>query len=811
MSKVRKNTQRFFKRLTSSISSLFKGKQKTYSSVMEMLDNRFKYRTQQDVKKWRQAQRAAEDPYYPSRYHLTMLYEDVLLDADLSGAISNRKNAVMRTDFVIRDKEGSPNKDLKNLFQKEWFIGIDIGDGFTGGFMSLALDTIYWGHTLIEFQKDAASTPNPFEFSDVEVVPREHIVPNTGKFHPNPMDVTNGISYRQPPFTDWMIELGHPKSLGMLFKASLPSLSNKNINIFWEEHAELFGMPIRIGKTSSTNPDDLKNMDDMLKNMGSAAWGRFSDHTSIEIKESNKSDAYKIYKEKLIANNEAISKLILGATMLMMDGSSHSQSKVHLAIHEKLLDNDRLYLQMIINTKLIPLMVKHGYPTELANHEFQWVKPSKITKDERENDQFILDNFELDENGIEFYKQKYRVPIIGLKLPQEPQKKKALPTLTNHLHKRVMNMYKHSGCQNHTHSPIHNYSIHNEKLWDLIRELTKKLHNGTAADVPAELTLQIGNELFEGIQKNWNADTIDYTTLDNAKLNYIRSNTFKFSGAKTASQIKEMRELLIDSDGKVKPFSSYLKDVQKVHEQYNKVYLKAEYNLAVASGQSASQWLRIQETAEDIPNIEYQTVGDERVRKTHEALDGIILPIDHSFWEDYYPPNGWQCRCDAVPTDSDVTEPPELLEDVPEMFKNNVGITGKVYPKDHPYFEALGNPSAADYGLRSIEQIKENQDILPKAPEQWDTNKIQKWWENNDSIKDSRGVYIKPLKDNNDLATMIDILINPDEAYSDGEGNIIYIKYYKGQELSIRTNGTDVISIDIVSEDLRQGTLEYKS
>lgn len=40
---------------------------------------------------------------------------------------------------------------------------------------------------------------------------------------------------------------------------------------------------------------------------------------------------------------------------------------------------------------------------------------------------------------------------------------------------------------------------------------------------------------------------------------------------------------------------------------------------------------------------EYVTVGDDRVRPEHAALDGLRLPIDDPRWQEITPPNGWNC------------------------------------------------------------------------------------------------------------------------------------------------------------------------
>jgi SPP1 gp7 family putative phage head morphogenesis protein len=49
------------------------------------------------------------------------------------------------------------------------------------------------------------------------------------------------------------------------------------------------------------------------------------------------------------------------------------------------------------------------------------------------------------------------------------------------------------------------------------------------------------------------------------------------------------------------------------------------------------------------PYWKYLTVGDEGVRDTHSALNGIILPHDHEFWNGHYPPWEFGCRCQLVP------------------------------------------------------------------------------------------------------------------------------------------------------------------
>ena len=80
---------------------------------------------------------------------------------------------------------------------------------------------------------------------------------------------------------------------------------------------------------------------------------------------------------------------------------------------------------------------------------------------------------------------------------------------------------------------------------------------------------------------------------------------------------------------------------------YNANYLKTEYEFAQSSAMMAARWKEFEKDGDNY-YLQYRTVGDKRVRKTHRMLHNITLPFSSKFWDKYFPPNGWNCRCTVV-------------------------------------------------------------------------------------------------------------------------------------------------------------------
>lgn len=178
----------------------------------------------------------------------------------------------------------------------------------------------------------------------------------------------------------------------------------------------------------------------------------------------------------------------------------------------------------------------------------------------------------------------------------------------------------------------------------------------------------------------------------------LENNAFIFSGLKTYHSLNEVGLSLIGDDGGIKPFEKFHEDVAKIDAKYNRNYLYAEYNHAVTSSQMAAKWHDFQQDG-DRYNLQYRTANDERVREEHQRLHNITLPVSDPFWEQFMPPNGWNCRCVVVQVrkgrypESDSRQAVGIGEEITEepkkrIFRFNPGKELKVFPDKHPYNKA---------------------------------------------------------------------------------------------------------------------------
>lgn len=175
----------------------------------------------------------------------------------------------------------------------------------------------------------------------------------------------------------------------------------------------------------------------------------------------------------------------------------------------------------------------------------------------------------------------------------------------------------------------------------------------------------------------------------------LHRSDYIFSGIKTFHELNEAFPSLVDENGERKSFERFLNDVRSIDSTYNSNYLRAEYNFVCASAEMAAKWEGFMQDG-DRYNLQYRTQKDDKVRPEHAALDGVTLPPSDPFWAEFYPPNGWNCRCTVVqvrkskyPTTSHAEAmrlgDEALQRDSKGIFRFNPGLEQKSVPDYNPY------------------------------------------------------------------------------------------------------------------------------
>lgn len=236
------------------------------------------------------------------------------------------------------------------------------------------------------------------------------------------------------------------------------------------------------------------------------------------------------------------------------------------------------------------------------------------------------------------------------------------------------------------------------------------------------MTNQTYSDLLKGVTAGYGSSfsTFGKDAGKDAAVIQMRQNLYRFSHAKTLTELEEFNKALYDGD-QIKSLPEFKKEVEKINAKYNRSYLETEYNTARNAAEHARKWNEYQEDKKLFPNLKYMTVSDERVRDEHAVLHGVIKPLDDPFWSLYYPPNGWNCRCYTVQT----AEQPDTgkFEDksIKKEFLGNVGTDNIIFSKDHTFFQIAKEVGTAkteeafEYSKISTPYIKAYKDKITGA------------------------------------------------------------------------------------------------
>lgn len=349
-------------------------------------------RVRQDASKFNVALQAAESPMYPNRFLLTQTYQQIILDAQVQSGLLQRKSKVLSQAIVLRNASGEVDEEKSKLFQTKWFYD----------FSNLALDAYFWGHSLIQFGPVINDS-----FESVELVPRIYVVPEKNLVRNNTATVTDGVIFTEAPYNNWCIGVGGKNNLGIGMYVAPYVIWKKNALASWAEFAEIFGSPIRIGKTDVRDEVTRKNMENMMRNMATAAWAVLDLNDSVDLTQASRTDAYQVFDKLTERCNSEITKLILGQTGTTDEKAYAGSANVQANVADMIAKQDILNMEYVINLSLIPMMNRLGFG--LDGYKAEYDNTETLTLSEQiKIDAERMKKYNL---NIEYLENKYNVEI----------------------------------------------------------------------------------------------------------------------------------------------------------------------------------------------------------------------------------------------------------------------------------------------------------------------------------------------------------------------------------------------------------------
>jgi SPP1 gp7 family putative phage head morphogenesis protein len=144
------------------------------------------------------------------------------------------------------------------------------------------------------------------------------------------------------------------------------------------------------------------------------------------------------------------------------------------------------------------------------------------------------------------------------------------------------------------------------------------------------------------------------------------AKAFTVAGVMKVDVLQDVRQALSDALKKGTTFEDFKKQISPVLERRGWLgrgmivddetgeiegkrltprRLDTIFRTNMQSAYMAGRYAEQMQQTDTHPYWEYVAVLDSRTRPAHRALAGFVYRYDDPFWQTFYPPNGYQCRC----------------------------------------------------------------------------------------------------------------------------------------------------------------------
>lgn len=133
----------------------------------------------------------------------------------------------------------------------------------------------------------------------------------------------------------------------------------------------------------------------------------------------------------------------------------------------------------------------------------------------------------------------------------------------------------------------------------------------------------------------------------------LKARAFLITGIEDANTAGEIRDIIAQLPQGESWDSVKKQVVEKLGPWFEKDAANARAELLIRThgfqSYAVAQHAVMERQADVFPFWQYLSLGDEKVRPAHAALNERIVPGNDPFWRDHNPPWQWGCRCRKVP------------------------------------------------------------------------------------------------------------------------------------------------------------------
>lgn len=614
---------------------------------------------------------AGTDPENPRLGDWMRFVENMRLDGHLMSCVENRIMPVQCAPFKLVDVDNNEDTEAQKLLERPWhleMVNLVCSHTFTGVKLICMFDVGEDGH-----------------LAKVEEVPQSNFIPQKGVILVEESD-QDGISYRQGAYRNYYFQVGGDWNLGIFSQLAMVVLAKKLGLGSWMSYIDKFGVPPLFAITERMDTQRRDELFAMLEAFRMNHFAVLQGNEKIEIPNGYNVDAHNTFKSLMtdICDKE-ISKRVLGSSGLTDEKSYVGAAEVQERILEYRHKVDKLLYKFYFNTEIKPRLVKLSpVYAPLANLSFEYDESETLSmKEILEAVKGLAPYFEFDVAEL--------AKISGLPITR------LRATISEALGAAGSATGSAGGTEKKKNSPTGLAPAVTSSAFDFgsarplfaatwekaYAELLEGIRRGEIkeGDIDREFILKTYDRLNKaaelGYGRNYYSDSIARN---------MRENLLRFAATKTYVQQQEVRTIRKSAADE----QTYRTEGRKYLERQNETYLDVQAAWSARSAQSAREYRDFVRDRDIYPNLRFRTMRDDRVRRSHAELEGLILSIDDPRLDEYMPPLDPRCRCWLEQTREAVTDFDPEFEPDPQ-WAGNPGKTGVIFNDRNSYNEAVEN------------------------------------------------------------------------------------------------------------------------